>query len=213
MAATSSACRSARLGPSHRPDSGTLNGTACPSFINVNHPRRTRAKNADIDYTGTIMPPPGSGVPPLSEDEKMLIARWIDLGAPVDASDAALKPFGWFNDELKPTLHLSLPKAGENTDLLSELRLSAFDNYAGLDRASLSVTANFAVNGKPPGTELAGDFVESDFIWKLNLATPIRAATDLTLNVSVKDLRGNQSAVARTFSVKAGGGGGATCPL
>jgi Hydrazine synthase alpha subunit middle domain len=175
-------------------------------------PAGADANIADIDYTGTIMPPPGSGVPPLSENEKMLIARWIDLGAPVDASDPALKPFGWFNDELKPTLHVSLPKAGENTDLLSELRLSAFDNYAGLDRASLSVTANFAVNGKPPGAELAGDFVESDFIWKLNLATPIRAAADLVLNVSVKDLRGNQSAVARAFSVKAGGGG-ATCPL
>jgi Hydrazine synthase alpha subunit middle domain len=175
-------------------------------------PAGADANLADIDYTGTIMPPPGSAVPPLSEDEKMLIARWIDLGAPVDASDAALKPFGWFNDELKPTLHVSLPKAGENTDVLSELRLSAFDHYAGLDRASLSVTANFTVNGKPAGTELAGDFVESDFIWKLNLTTPIRAAADFALNVSVKDLRGNQAVVARTFSVKTAGGG-ATCPV
>jgi hypothetical protein len=39
---------------------------------------------ADLDLTGTIMPPPGSGVPPLSEDEKLLVARWIDLGCPVN---------------------------------------------------------------------------------------------------------------------------------
>ena len=30
------------------------------------------------------MPPPASGVPPLTDDEKMTIARWIDLGAPYD---------------------------------------------------------------------------------------------------------------------------------
>jgi hypothetical protein len=175
-------------------------------------PAGADANLADIDYTGTIMPPPGSGVAPLNEDEKMLIARWIDLGAPVDASNAALKPFGWFNDEQKPTLHVSLPKAGENTNALSELRFSAFDNYSGLDRASISVKANFAVNGKPAGAELSGDFFESDFVWKLALNSPIRAASDLVLNVSVKDLRGNQSVVARTFLVKAGGAGG-SCPV
>lgn len=35
---------------------------------------------ADLDYTGTMMPPPGSGVAPLTIDEKMTFARWIDLG-------------------------------------------------------------------------------------------------------------------------------------
>lgn len=199
-------------------------GARLDGWTNADHPTETSPGNpatlpagadrnlADLDYTGTIMPPPGSGVPPLTEDEKMLFARWIDLGAPIDASEARLKPFGWFNDEQKPTLHVSLPKAGESTDALSEIRLSAFDNYAGLDRSSLSVTANFAVNGKPPGAELAGDFVESDSIWKLTLASPIRSAADLALNVAVKDLRGNQSVVARTFSVKQAGGG-STCPV
>jgi hypothetical protein len=165
---------------------------------------------ADLDYTGTIMPPPGSGVPPLTEDEKMLFARWIDLGAPVDASSAALKPFGWFNDEQKPTLHVSLPAAGMQTGAVSELRFSAFDNYAGLDRASLSVTANFGVNGKPAGAELAADFVESDHVWRLPLTSPIRGGTDMTLNVRVKDARGNQSVVARSFAVNTGG---ASCPV
>ena len=32
------------------------------------------------------MPPPGSGVPALSEDEKITFARWVDLGCPINGS-------------------------------------------------------------------------------------------------------------------------------
>ncbi len=39
----------------------------------------------DLDYTGTAMPPPASGVT-LTWDERMKIARWVDLGAPIDLS-------------------------------------------------------------------------------------------------------------------------------
>ncbi|MEQ1516924.1 MAG: dockerin type I domain-containing protein [Usitatibacteraceae bacterium] len=171
-------------------------------------PAGADANSADIDYTGTIMPPPGSNVPPLTEDEKMLIARWIDLGAPVDASDPTRAQFGWFNDEQKPTLTLSLPRGGANAGPLSEIRLGAFDNYSGLDRASLSVKANFAVNGKAAGSELAGDLIETgDHIWTIPLAQPLASIGDGAVNVSVKDLRGNQSSVARTFSI------GAAAPL
>ena len=61
---------------------------------------------ADLDFTGLMMPPPGSGVPPLSEDEKMLFARWIDLGCPIDWDQSA---YGWFLDDLRPALDVSLP--------------------------------------------------------------------------------------------------------
>ena len=167
-------------------------------------PAGADANSADLDYTGTIMPPPGSNVPPLTEDEKMLIARWIDLGAPVDASDPARAQYGWFNDEQKPTLTLSLPRSGANTASLSQIRLGAFDNYSGLDRSSFSVKANFAVNGKAAGAELAGDLVESgDHIFTIALSQPLTIIGDGILNVSVRDLRGNESVVARAFSIGA----------
>ena len=57
----------------------------------------------DLDYTGGIMPPPDSGVPPLTENEKMLFARWVDLGAPITKQAPRA---GWFADELRPTLAL-----------------------------------------------------------------------------------------------------------
>ena len=36
----------------------------------------------------------------------MLFARWIDLGAPIDYAHSS---YGWFLDDLRPTLTLSLP--------------------------------------------------------------------------------------------------------
>jgi hypothetical protein len=38
---------------------------------------------ADLDFTGSIMPPPGTASA-LTEDEKRTIARWVDLGCPLD---------------------------------------------------------------------------------------------------------------------------------
>lgn len=160
------------------------------------------ANNADLDFTGTIMPPPGSGVPALTEDEKMMFARWIDLGAPVDASDQNLAQFGWFNDEQKPTLSVSHPIAGGTAQPLKFIRLGAFDNYSGLDRNSMSVRANFIVNDKPPGTELAGDMVEGDdHVWTLKLDKPLNSMVGGVVKVSVKDMRGNQSLVVRSFDI------------
>jgi hypothetical protein len=60
------------------------NPSGLPSGVDINA--------TDLDYTGMIMPPPGSSVPPLSEDEKMTIARWIDLGCPIDTAQTDGSP-------------------------------------------------------------------------------------------------------------------------
>jgi hypothetical protein len=165
-------------------------------------PLGTKTIQADIDYTGTSMPPPGSGSPPLSEDEKLLFARWIDLGAPISSQDGLLAQIGWFADDLRPTLTVSAPQAGRSTAPLSRIQLGAFDYYSGLDHASLSVKADFAVNGQAPGIELASFFQETgDSIWTLPLTPAITTLTKGKLTVSVKDLRGNLTQIERTFSI------------
>ena len=73
------------------------NPSGLPSGVDINA--------TELDYSGMIMPPPGSSVPPLSEDEKMPIARWIDLGCPIDTAQTDGSPgYGWFLDDLRPTL-------------------------------------------------------------------------------------------------------------
>ena len=191
-------------------------GQRLDGWTNASHPTESVAGNAstlpsganpddaDIDYTGTMMPPPGSGVPPLSADEMMSIARWIDIGAPITAQgDPSYK--GYFADEVKPTVALSSPRAGVNSGALSAIRIGMFDAYSGINAASLSVTANFAVNGKPAGTELGPGFAQADAsIWQLNI-TPINSLSNGHIVVSVKDNSGNITTVDRWFSIGAAG--------
>jgi hypothetical protein len=171
-------------------------------------PSGANPSDADLDFTGTIMPPAGSGLPALTDEEKRLFARWIDLGCPISSQDAVLSKMGWFTDDVKPVLTVSSPRAGQNGPL-ARFVIGMFDGLSGLDRASLSVVANFDVNGKPAGTELGPDFRETDrSVYSLDIASPIRSLPDGLLTVKVKDRQGNYSDVALSFSVGEPGGGG-----
>lgn len=156
---------------------------------------------SDIDYTGTIMPPPQSGVSPLPEDEKILFARWVDLGCPINRNhEPGEGGGGWFLDELRPTLTLSSPRAGNHSGPLTTIRLGAFDYYSGLDLDSLSLKANFEVNGKSPGDELAPLLQQSqDHIWTLVFTEPVTHLANGEIFVSIKDRQGNVSSINRAF--------------
>jgi hypothetical protein len=165
-------------------------------------PPGVQANNADLDYTGTIMPPPGSGVPALSEDEKILIARWIDLGAPVDASDATDASVGWMHDEAKPTLTLASPERKRYATALARITLGAYDVGSGLNWSTLSVRANFAVNGRPADTELADLFPAAvDHVRSVAINPPLAQMQDAEVTVRVRDVRGNTQTIVRRFDV------------
>ena len=161
--------------------------------------------DADLDYTGTIMPPPNSGYQPLSEDEKIMFARWIDLGAPASSQDPGFRSLvGWFADDLRPTLTMSHPR-GDHSGPFSRISIGAFDYYSGLVKSSLSVKADFDINGTPAGSELAPLFSETgDHIWTMFLNPPINSLAKGTLTVSIKDASGNITTVTRTFDTKGG---------
>lgn len=163
-----------------------------PPGANYNH--------ADLDYGGRVMPPVGSGVPPLSEDDKRMIARWIDLGAPINSQRVPDDQYGWFLDDLRPTLALSWPRAGAHAAPLDEIRIGAFDYYSGLDLASLSVVADIEVAGHPAGTELAGLFTEEEpWVWTMPVQPPLSGVSG-TLTVAIFDQEGNRTEVVRSFS-------------
>jgi len=157
---------------------------------------------ADLDSTGTIMPPPGSGVPPLTIDEKMTIARWIDLGCPIDTAVTSGSPgFGWFLDDLKPTLHVSVPRLGFNPDPVFLLRVGVADANSGVDLPTLSLTADFPVEGRQPGAELADLAVEQDDgVYAILLTLPLPELAEATLFAEVADQQGNVTRAARRFS-------------
>jgi hypothetical protein len=185
-------------------------GKRTDGWSNTNHPTESVAGNAatlpsganpnfaDLDFTGTIMPPPGSGVPGLSDDEKMLIARWIDLGCPINQGVR-----GWFLDDLRPTLTVSHPRPNRNTQPLTEIRVGYADANSGIAANSLSIKADFVVNGLSAGTELKnqGSFI-GDGIWSIPLTTPVINMATATITAVVYDNQTNRNAVAVRFWVE-----------
>ena len=164
---------------------------------------------ADLDYAGTIMPPPGSGVPPLTDDEKMNFARWVDLGCPINSGELAGGTngnFGWFLDDLRPTLTVSSPRQNRNEPPLTELRVGFADAYSGISGGTLSVKTDFVVNGQPAGTELAGlGTVNNEGIWTLPLTPPLLDLAPSHLTASVSDVQGNRTTIKVRFRVAAPG--------
>src|SRR5439155_2794053 len=95
-------------------------------------------------------------VPDLTPEEKVTIARWIDIGCPIDVDFDPAAPQnrgkGWMLDEGRPTLTLPFPRPGRNTAPLSEIVIGMHDYYTGIDPASLHITANFDCDGVAGGT-------------------------------------------------------------
>ncbi len=164
------------------------------------------SNRADLDFTGSIMPPPKavkSGIAaPLSDEDRLTIVRWIDLGCPIDLDYDANNPdqsgYGWMLDDQRPTLTVSSPLPGKNPPL-TRILIGMYD-YAGLDVASFRVTADFAINDIPAGLNLAPKFrVAAPGVWELALDTPVEVEKGI-LTVSVKDRQGNVTKIERAFT-------------
>jgi len=124
-------------------------------------------KRIEIAYTGGIMPPPeavtSGKVKPLTDEDKRTLVRWIDLGCPIDLDYDAKNPqttgYGWQLDDQRPPLTLTYPRAGANAEL-TRILIGMHDYGTGIDPATFSVTADFAIDGATPGTNLAARFKE-----------------------------------------------------
>jgi hypothetical protein len=192
-----------------------LFGQRLDGWSNADHPTESVPGNAatlpagadrneaDLDFSGSIMPPPPAM--PLSEEEKLTFVRWIDLGAPIDTGNAA---YGYLLDDLKPTLTVSMPRPGINMQAISELRFAFADGHSGIDAASLSVRADVTINGRAAGSELA-DLAQSlaDGRFRIALSTPIALVSNRHIQVSIRDLQGNITRVNQAFSVSAAADG------
>jgi hypothetical protein len=168
---------------------------------------------AHIGYTGSVMPPPeavkAGKVAPLSDEDRLTLVRWVDLGCPIDLTSLQKNQknpmetgTGWLLDDQRPTLALTLPKAGANA-AFDRIIVGMHDTGTGLDAASFSATADFAIDGVAAGEELAKKFKpRTQGVWELKLAKPVTELPKGTLKVSVKDKQGNITRIERVFSVK-----------
>ena len=171
----------------------------------------------DVDFNGTIMPPPSAPVPQLTFEEKRTIAQWIDLGCLVDLSPGQPLLGDPFDDQMKPTLVVSGPRKGFSPLPLPPLTISAYDLHSGIDPASLEVLLTPA--GGTAGSNLAAGLTLGDG-GVLSLALPpLAEGASHTIDIAVADQAGNisrrklsltpvQPATTTTVGIGAPGQGG-----
>jgi len=132
-----------------------------------------------------------------TDDEKYAFLRWIDNGCLIDLG-AGLA------DDNPPTVALPYPAKDANTVPLTKLVVGLSDTGSGVDLTKLSVTADFPVDGSPPGTELSPILVtQGDGRLSYTLKNPISSLARGNLTVKAADRSGNQTQIVRTFSVSA----------
>ncbi len=174
----------------------------------------------DIDYTGSIMPPPAAvtgaaqgpdgkpvKVEPLSDEDRRMIARWIDLGCPIDLNPE-FEGSGGLRDDQRPTLTVTDPAAAA-AEPITRLLVGMFDSDTGLDLNSFSVVADFPVDGAAAGENLASKFQPlAGSRWEYKLSKPVARPARGTLTVTIRDNEGNQSQVVRALHGSAVATGG-----
>jgi len=171
----------------------------------IENTQRNRDRS-DLDFHGSIMPPPDAvkegKVKPLTDEDRLTIVRWIDLGCPVDLDYDADNPtdrgYGWMCDDKRPTVAIQTPTAGTNKSL-SQIVLGLHDYYTGI--ASFQVTADIDLDDAPAGENLAPRFKSTHpGVWEWKLKSPPTDAT-AELTVTVKDKQGNTTLIKRAFTV------------
>jgi len=195
-------------------------GERLDGFANADHPSETTpgsrtlshqgqdvdiAKNkakADIDFVGSMMPPPAAvkegKVKALTDADRRTLTRWIDLGCPIDLAFNPASPeatgFGWMLDDNRPVL--TLQSAGANGFVIG-----MHDYGTGLKMDSFRVAADFAIDGAKPGDNLADRFkptTQGVWEWKFDKPQPAKG----TLTMSISDKQGNVQRVQRTVELK-----------
>ncbi len=150
-------------------------------------------RTEDLDYVRGTCPAPDR----LTADEKRAIARWIDLGAPMDRDRPRMT---YTEDHAVPVLTVT---AYELDDMTVGLRFGLFDGESGIDQASFSAELTL-----PDDTTRAVAFADLSFddphrVGTLELGIPATAVTvdtPLRLSAEVRDQQGNLERVRRTIS-------------
>ena len=164
-------------------------------------PNGASANDADLDYVPSTAHPVG-GIASLTMEQKMTVARWIDLGAPLDISETTGTKLGWFVDDVKPTVTISQPLQNLNVNMVNEIVFGVADANSGIDDSKISVKADFMVNGVVAEEELIQLAVEENAgVYKIDLNTNIPVdSIKRSIKIEVFDKQGNIKRVELSFN-------------
>ena len=164
-------------------------------------------ETAHMAYLGSRMPPPeavkAGKVQPLSDEDRRTLVRWIDLGCPIDLQSAGDPEgrSGWFVDDQRPTLTLTLIQAGED-QAPARILIGMHDYGSGLDQASFQVKTNVEIAGIAANENLAARFKSAGAgVWELPLGPSLATLKTARISDEIKDRQGNTSRLERTMAL------------
>lgn len=169
--------------------------------------RTNATRPGDIDYTAH------PGIPGLTNDERMLLARWIDTGAGVDLTgfnepgqpNGQQAANGFLQDDLRPTLVLSPSTSGASSlTSLASVQVSAFDIESGMrvNPGQWSVTADRALGATPAGTNLAASLALPADGSRVTVPLPAAVTSgELGLRLRVVDQAGHETVIDRVYRI------------
>ena len=164
--------------------------------------RANATRDGDLDFS-----PSAAHASLLTWDEKATLARWVDLGAPIDTCSWPGHPcgtptWGWFEDDLRPTLSVSPTVSEARAGPVSSIAVAAYDMESGLKAGTLSLTFDVPVGGQPPGHDFAAGIDPAN---GETVQVGLPAAVDLsaigaTLTASIGDQAGHVTRLVRSFT-------------
>ncbi|MBL4705578.1 MAG: hypothetical protein JKY54_13725, partial [Flavobacteriales bacterium] len=127
----------------------------------------------------------------LTDFEKRMVARWVDLGGAIDFPDPA--GFGYTNDNQLPVINVFRPKRGYN-ESTNSWSVGFADAKSGVDLSTLEI--NYAkliggVPGAPVEITVTPDLVNSAGVIHVPAPGDIEFGSEYLITVSVRDLAGN----------------------
>jgi len=167
--------------------------------------RANATRTGDIDYNAAAdtIHPRLNTLRGLTWSEKLTLARWVDLGAPIQMN----ANWGWLEDDLRPTLWVSPTLEQARAGAVNAIVVGAYDLESGLAANTLSVKFNKPIGGQPAGTNFAnGMNLTNGGV----LSIPLPASVDLAagraeMTVKICDNAGHVTELVRTYSPAASG--------
>jgi hypothetical protein len=146
----------------------------------------------------------------LSDKEKRTIARWVDMGGPIDFPQT--DGFGYTDDSQLPIIHLSSPTLGVNKRDINVV-FGLHDTKSGIDETSINVSFEY-VNMNNKAKLIVEEMSVPPFQLRLNkspleqgvysLKLPeryMKKSGDYIITIQVSDKTGNKNILTRRFTL------------
>ena len=155
--------------------------------------RENSTRSDDVDY------PAGHPAVNLTETEKRTLARWVDLGSPVDFQKE--DGFSYTADNQLPVINVFNPKRGVSADGGNWV-IGAADAKSGVDWSQLSVSyceVSNGVTGSCKDIAVDPETISADGVLTVPVPSGLSTTTEYMMIVSLADKAGNVSIDKRRF--------------